>query len=104
MVSYLKETYGATVKEALLIVEDYKDFSLASMKNLIHHSYSLIFSIDENNFKEVIKKRMLGHKKFKFLRNSTGEIIDVEEIKISHSSNNILERLVNFHYSAIRTD
>ncbi len=89
LVNLLTQELNIKQKDAVLIVEDFKDFSTGSHKNLVHHNYSAIYKINTKNCNRVIKGLKNGNKPFYFERNLRGDITGVRRL-----ANNP----VNFNY------
>lgn len=78
LVNHLRENYAMNQQEALFVVEDFKNFSIARYKNLVHHGFSLIYSLNKHNFKNAIEDRKNGRNKVIFTKNFAGEITKVD--------------------------
>src|SRR5690625_4011290 len=80
IVNHLIEELNISRNDAILIVDDYHDYSIGSSKNLIHHNFAAIFRINRKNSSMVISNLKNGIKPFEFERNISGEIIGVRQL------------------------
>ncbi len=76
--NHLTAEYKISRNDAILITEDYKDFSTGSHKNLVHHNFSMIYKLNKNNYKSIIEDLRNGKRPYDFERNLNGDIIAVK--------------------------
>lgn len=78
LITYLIDTVGLSRKVAIIVVDDFKDFSTASINNLINHKFALIYSINRNNYEEKIDNRINKGVPVKFIKNENGKVIRID--------------------------
>lgn len=81
LVNYLFNIHEVDIENAKLIVSEFRDFSIASMKNLIHHKFSQIYAIILSNTHYRYFNLTPGIN-FEFVRNDLKEIIGIRDKNI----------------------
>ncbi|MFJ3386280.1 ImmA/IrrE family metallo-endopeptidase [Lysinibacillus sp. NPDC086135] len=74
LVNYLIDIHKLEKLLAEKIVKEFQDFSIASMKNLVHHKWSPIYALILNNTHPI-------RTGIEFARDSRGEIIGIKSMK-----------------------
>lgn len=80
LVNHLIAELKISRQDAVLIVEDFRDFSIGSSKKTIHHNFSLIYRLNKNNYKDTIDGFKNGKKAFEFEKSKYGEIVGVKQL------------------------
>ncbi|WP_144511522.1 ImmA/IrrE family metallo-endopeptidase [Bacillus sp. FJAT-22090] len=81
LVNYLCNIHEIAKDQAKVIVNEFKDFSIASMKNLIHHKFSKIYEIILGDTHHRYFN-LTPETNFEFVRDSLNEIIGIRDKNI----------------------
>ncbi|ENH96682.1 hypothetical protein J416_09299 [Gracilibacillus halophilus YIM-C55.5] len=80
IVNHLTNELSISTNDAILVVDEYRDYSIGSHKNLVHHNFARIFKLRNDNSEKIVSDLKNGNKIFDFIRNINGEIIDVKQV------------------------
>lgn len=90
IINHLSRMFNISRDDSIMIVEDYKDFSIGSRKNLVHHGFAIIFKLNFQNYKKIIESYKNGNRPFEFSRDLGGEVFAIKRVvgnPIEHYNN-----------------